>query len=141
MEIISGINVLLTLHVITSLLIGALLGEPRKIGSSWGKFFCLTLSMFIGIIIIILSPLKQSIRKPYVVKLNDKTKLVISIFICLLGAVSVLGGLYHIIIFCDFFDSYLRIIINISFGIGLIGFSIHLSFSDWFIKEKTYIEV
>jgi len=141
MEVISGINVLLTLHIILSLILGALLGEPRKIGSSWGIFFCLTLSAFLGFIIIILSPIKHSMRKPYFVNLKLETKLIISIFICLLGAVLALGGLYHIITFSTFFDNYTRIFINISFGVGLIGSSIYLSFPDFFIKEKSGIEV
>jgi ABC-type multidrug transport system permease subunit len=45
---------LLFFHVITSALV-ALLGRNRKIGYAWSFVFCLVLSVFIGVIIILFS--------------------------------------------------------------------------------------
>ncbi len=51
---------LLLFHVITSALV-ALLGRNRKIGYAWSFVFCLVLSVFIGVIIILFSKMNDEV--------------------------------------------------------------------------------
>lgn len=71
-------------QIIFSLAVAFILAGKRKIGVGWGLFFCLTLTVLVGLIIILFSPLKSS-PKAYKIKESSDLREIMGIILTGIG--------------------------------------------------------
>ena len=124
-------------YFIICLLIGSFLGDKRRIGVGWAAFFCVSLSLLLGIVIILGSPSKKS-ERAYVNKKPGSIELGMGVFIIIIGSLGLLGALMNI------YKSYspdpiLSAIPALLFTSGLIGLGIYV-INPPILKKDTDIE-
>lgn len=93
------------LYIIISLSISMLLGDKRRIGTTYSFILCITLSPLIGFFITLNSPLLTN-HKAY--QLNTESNKNISILLSAVGAVFVLSGLNTLYQYYRLSDEYYR---------------------------------
>lgn len=116
----------LIVNLAISIIVAAMLGEKRKIGMFLSFVFCATLSVPIGVIITLLSPLKTS-NKPV------QPKVVAGTIIGSIGGLGLLGFIYRLI------TNGLHPTPNYSVlvvGGGILILGIYLAFPDFFKAER-----
>lgn len=118
----------LVIHVILSLVIGENIGKKKKIGSGWSIFFCLTLTIILGLIITMFS--KKIDAKP-----KSEYPFIVMVGIILVGLIGLAGIFFAIQELTEVKEVYLigpnettsnnDSYFMLFFSIGLIGLSIY----------------
>lgn len=113
------------LHLVVSIIISIYYGKRREISTGWCLFFCLTLSIIIGLVIISYSPRKEGNTKKLGIKKenhesSNKVKKWAAILVGLIGILLILEMIYK-------GDNNDKITLKIySIGVGLIGLALYI---------------
>ncbi len=104
-------------------LVAIIFGPKRRIGDNWSFFFCCTLTVFVGLLITLFSPLKSE-------KQERRPDFIVGFILFVLGVLAILGFLLELN--NDLYNS--PKIAVLMFSIGIAGLGIHLAFPK-FLKS------